>query len=133
MNIEAVIKYQGHSVATFDPEKVLLRIIEHFPDAVIDPTDWAQREVAALDSFLDQRSIAPETKQTMSSQIRGKARRNGPVFKFRLADSDLGTAIEGYASRYRVGFRSAHDIEQTCRRRITDFLRSLELGDLLEK
>jgi len=106
-----------------------MRLKEHFPEADIDTTDRAQREVASLDSFLAQRSIDPETKQTMSRQIRGKARRNGPVYRFRLADGDCA-AIKGYSSRYRVVFRSAHDIEEGFRLRITDFLRSLELGNL---
>ena len=37
----------------------------------------------------------------MKSQIRGKARRNGPVYRFKLTDG-LGAEIEGYSSRYRV-------------------------------
>jgi hypothetical protein len=129
MNIQAVIEYRGSTVATFDPEKVIWRLKEHFPEANIDTTDWAQREVASLDLFLEGRSIDPETKQTMMRQIRGKSRRNGPVFRFNFADGH-GAAIEGYSSRYRVVFRSADDVEEACRQRITAFLRSLELGSV---
>ena len=39
--------------------------------------------------------------------------------------------IEGNASRYRVVFRSVHDIQDEFRLRITDFLRSLELGNVV--
>ena len=130
MNIQVVIKYWESGVATYDPEKVLWGLKEHFPEAEIDTTDWAQREVDSLDSFLDQRSLAPETKQTMSRQIRGKARRNGPVYRFRLTDGG-GAVIEGYSSRYRVVFRSAHGVDEGFRSRITEFLRSLELGNLV--
>jgi hypothetical protein len=129
MNIEAVIEYRGSAVATFDPEKVIWRLKQHFPEANIDLTDWAEREVASLDLFLEERSIDPDAKQTMRSQIRGKARRNGPVFRFKFADRH-GAAIEGYSSRYRVVFRSTDDVEEACVQRITDFLRSLELGNL---
>ncbi len=131
MDIQAVIKYRERSVATFDPEKVVMRLKDHFPEAEIDTTDRAQQEVASLDSFLEKRPIAPETKETMRRQIRGKARRNGPVYRFGLVDGQ-GTAIEGHSSRYRVAFRSVHDIDEGLRRRIRDFLRSLELGTLLE-
>jgi hypothetical protein len=130
MNIEVEIPYWGPQVATFDPEKVLRRLKEQFPEAEIDPTDWAEREVASLDAFLEQRCVPPETKDAMRRQIRGKARRNGPVYRFKLADG-VGTAIEGYSSRYRVVFRSAHDVEEECRSRIADFLRSLGLGNLI--
>jgi hypothetical protein len=130
MDIETVIEYSGPQVATFDPEKVLWRLKDQFPEADIDTTDWAEREVTSLDFFLAQRSIAPAKKDQMRSQIRGKARRSGPVYKFKLADGD-GNTIEGCSSRYRVAFRSAYDIEEGFRRRITDFLRSLGLGDLL--
>jgi hypothetical protein len=124
MNIRAVIEYWGPGVATFDPGKVLWRLKQQFPEAEIDPTDWAEREVDSLDSFLEQRSIGLETKETMRSQIRGKALRNGPVYRFKLADRD-GVAIEGVSSRYCVAFRSTHDIEEAFRQRITDFLQSL--------
>jgi hypothetical protein len=130
MNIEVEIPYWGPQVATFDPEKVLWRLKEQFPEAAIDRTDWAEREVASLDAFLDERAVPPVQKDTMKRQIRGKARRNGPVYKFKLTDG-LGPEIEGYSSRYRVVFRSANDIEEGFRSRITDFLRSLGLGNLI--
>jgi hypothetical protein len=130
MTISALIDYWGPGVANFDPEKVLQRLKEQFPEATIDPTVWAEREVASLDSFVEQRAIAPDTKQTMRSQIRGKALRNGPVYRFKLPDGD-GVAVEGYSSRYCVVFRSKHDIEQGFQRRIFEFLQSLELGNLI--
>lgn len=67
----------------------------------------------------------------MRTQIRGEARRNGPVYRFGLVDG-LGSAIVGHSSRYRIVFRSVHDIDDGPPRRIRDFLRSLELGTLLE-
>jgi hypothetical protein len=130
MDIEVEIPYWGPQVATFDPEKVLWRLREQFPEAEIDPTDWAEREVASLDAYLEERAVRLDQKDTMKSQIRGKARRNGPVYRFKLTDK-LGAVIEGYSSRYRVVFRSAHDIDEGFRSRITDFLRSLGLGNLI--
>jgi hypothetical protein len=129
MNIQAEIKYWGLEVATFDPEKVLQRLKEQFPEADIDTTDWAESEVASLDSFLERRSVPAETSDAMRRQIRRKAVRNGPIYKFKLTDGD-GISIEGYSSRYRVVFRSANDIDQKFCGRIIDFLRSLGLGNL---
>ncbi len=130
MNIGAVIEYWGPGVATFDIQKVLWRLKEHFPEAETETTDRAEHEVASLDLFLEQRSIASEIKETMSRQIRGKALRNGPVYRFHMTDG-TGAANEGVSSRYCVAFRSAHDVEERFRRRITDFLQSLELGNLV--
>jgi hypothetical protein len=130
MDIEVEIPYWGPQVGTFDPEKVLWRLKEQFPTAEIDRTDWAEREVASLDTYLEERAVPPEQKDTMRRQIRGKAQRNGPVYRFKLSDG-FGAEIEGYSSRYRVVFRSSHDIDECFRSRITDFLRSLGLGNLI--
>jgi hypothetical protein len=130
MDIAVEIPYWGPQVATFDPEKVLCRLKEHFPEAEIDPTDWTEREVASLNAYLQERAITARHKDPMRSQIRGKARRNGPLYRFRLTDGS-GAEIQGYSSRYRVVFRSDHDINEVFRRRITDFLRSLGLGNLI--
>ncbi len=56
MNIGAVIEYWGPGVATFDPQKVLGRLKEQFPEAATDTTDRAEHEVASLDLFLEHRS-----------------------------------------------------------------------------
>jgi hypothetical protein len=90
----------------------------------------SQAEYSKLDAYLEERALPPERKNTMKSQIRGKARRNGPIYRFKLTDG-LGAKIEGYSSRYRVVFRSAHGIEDGFRIRITEFLRSLGLGNLI--
>ncbi len=129
MNIEAVIDYWGPGVATFDPEKVLWRLKEHFPEAEIDTADRAELEVASLDAFVEQQQFEPQTKDTMRRQIRGKSRRNGPVYQFNLTDG--GVLIEGRSSRYCVTFRSDQDIEGELRRRIVGFLESLNLGRLV--
>ena len=127
MTLVAAISYGGEGVACFDPEKVLHRLQTSFPEAVIDPTERAEAEVAAIDAFLEQNNAAPETRDRMKAQIRGKARRNGPVYGFTLPVPE-GTTIEGLASRYSVHFRADSAIDAVLQRRIVAFLEALGLG-----
>jgi hypothetical protein len=129
MYLGARIDYWGNDVATFDPEKVVWRLLEVFPAACIDWTDRAEKEVASLDQFLEKSDSSPEVKDTMRRQIRGKARRNGPCYRFRFDDGD-GHPIDGRAGRYSVCFRSEEIVNEDTRRRLIDFLKSLSLGKL---
>ena len=45
MEIRAQIDYWSEEVAVFDPEKVLDRLSQHFPDITIDPKNYSQDEV----------------------------------------------------------------------------------------
>ncbi|WP_435020421.1 hypothetical protein TA3x_001820 [Tundrisphaera sp. TA3] len=126
----ASIDYRGPGVACFDPEKVIDRLRERFPGAVVDPTDQAEREVARIDAFVGEAPADDEAMRAVRRQVRGKARRNGPVYRFQIDDGQ-GGSIEGRSSRYTVEFWADQAIGDDLRGRIVDFLRSLGLGKVI--
>ena len=121
------VAYWSESVGCFDPERVLVRVAASFPDAEFDPTDHAEREVASVERFLAEDDGPDENKASMRRQITGKARRNGPVYRFRLR-MPSGAAVDGGASRYRVWLRPCGPLAPEERGRLHAFLASLELG-----
>jgi hypothetical protein len=119
------LDYWSDDVATFDPEKVVMKLQRAFPEATVDPTDKSAAEVDRVRAFLDsQDDMSPDIKATMLRQIQGKARRNGPVYNFVVG------GISGIAGRYYVSFHSDTEIEAPLKQRIVAFLESMRLGEI---
>ena len=126
MRIASSINYYSDDVATFDPEKVIERLRAAFPEAEVDPTDRSAEDVERVRQFVESQADADselrEQQGALLAQARFKARHNGPVYSFRLAD------IYGTASRYHVPFHCQTEIHPSVRKRIVAFLKSLKLG-----
>jgi hypothetical protein len=80
--ISKEIAYWTESVACFDPEKVLGKLVEAFPQVQIDPTDYAEEELNRIRQFAQEHIESEERRLNMIRQITGKARRNGPGYHF---------------------------------------------------
>ena len=129
--ISCELSYGSDSVATFDPEKVATRLLQAFPEAIIDPQDRSEAEVQRIRVFLEERYPSSEpnqTKDTMLRQIQGKQRRNGPVYGFQLPARP--TPIRGLIARYGIDFSSEAALDHSLQDRITSFLNSLNLGSI---
>jgi hypothetical protein len=131
MIIQISLDYMSDSVACFDPEKVLWKLSELFPEAIIDEKDYAEVEVQSLASFLTNRGeeITERREAQMLASIKRKARQNGPAFIF-MVDSGSGENVSGWARRYGVGFKSGKDIPNDLKARIISFLEGLDLGEV---
>lgn len=129
MVIELAINYWSESVMCFDPEKVLATLAKALPNLVVDPTDWAEREVEQVARDIQSLKLADETRQVMLRQIRGKARRNGPVFTFHWM-TDNGTAMEGHVSRYSMWIRMPAEIAPAYQGTIVDVFKSFGAGEI---
>ncbi len=127
MEISVAIDYWSEGVLCFDPEKVVTKLIDVFPTLEVDPTDWAEVEVQKVAGNLQPSDAAASVKETMLRQIRGKARRNGPVFNFKLV-TDEGSVLTGRANRYSVAVRSASSINAECQRRLVALFESFKAG-----
>lgn len=129
MVIELAINYWSEGVLCFDPEKVLAKFAKAFPSLVVDPTDWAEREVEQVARDIQSLQLADETRQVMLRQIKGKARRNGPVFTFRWM-TDNGTTVEGHVSRYSMWIRMSAEIAPTYQATIVNVFKSFGAGEI---
>lgn len=131
----AKIDYWGEGVATFAPEKVLDKVAQWFPGVTVDPVDYSQEEVDKISKFVQETgSPAPlaEKRAFMIKQIQEKNRRNGPTFKFSF-DSKNGKKINGHTRRYSVSFSSEGEIDDETQNKIIEFLKSLNLGEIILK
>ena len=129
MIIELAINYWSEGVLCFDPEKVLARLEKALPSLVIDPTDWAEREVEQVTRHIQSRQLEDEARQVMLRQIKGKSRRNGPVFQFRMVTDD-GTTIDGHVSRYSMWIRMPAQIAPAYQGKIVDVFNSFGAGEI---
>ncbi len=131
LHIRCGLSYWSDSVATFDPEKVAMRLLKAFPEVIIDPRDRSELEVQRIRDFLEERypsSEPNEIKDVMLRQIQGKRRRNGPVYGFELPAGP--TSITGLIARYGLDFWSDAVLDPSLQDRIVGFLKSLNLGTI---
>ena len=129
MELAAYSDYYEPSVAVFDPEKVLERVANAFPTVSIDDHDLAQAEVESLLAFLDTNQTPKPQRNTMLRQIRAKAARVGPVYRFQLNLPPHGL-VTGKVGRYNLLFRSECVMETALESALIRFLQSLHLGAL---
>lgn len=128
MEIRAKIESSSKGVAVFDPGKVFDRLTEYFLKVDIDPKDYSQEEVDKITKFIQETDH--KKKAFLIASYQGKNRRNGPTYKFSL-NSINGTRIDGHARRYSVTFRSEGEIDDETRNEIIEFLKSLQLGEIV--
>lgn len=128
MRIEASIDYWDESVLTFDPEKVVVRVRDYFPQVVIEPKDYSMDELERVTKFANENFEEPRRSKIITS-IRGKNWTNGPSFRFK---TPLENEIEitGYSQRYCIAFESKRGIDLEIENTIIDFLKSLKYGEI---
>ena len=130
MVIEIHLDYSC-GVTCFDPAKVMLRLLDEFPEASTDWQDHAAAELQLMIVFVqDKRNNVPlENGERMVASIRRKTWQNGPAFLFHLSGGpDAG--VTGWARRYHVGFESGGEMAEDLRRRVVGFLEGLGLGEV---
>src|SRR5207253_570626 len=112
----------GHpSGAVFDPDMVLQRVQEEFPEAVVLPGD--QLTLAA------ERAQAQGAASHVAETLRRNAHSYGPARAFRLPVPAGGT-VQGRVRRYDVAFLYDHPLAEELKHRILAFLRALGIGRL---
>jgi hypothetical protein len=131
MVIEVHLDYSSESVICFDPEKVILKLQEEFPETSTDWKDQAEAELQSVSAFLQDRgsNLSKRNGEHMVVSIRRKTWQNGPAFLFKL-HIDRGIEVSGWARRYRVGFESEADLPENIKLRLIRFLEGLGLGKI---
>ncbi len=127
MRIEAIIDYWEENVLSFDPEKILIRLRNFFPQV---ETDWIDQSRYRLERFfqtvkekdLEPPLIIVEKKWEVFS-------RNTPTFKFKLL-TEPNIEITGLCNRWRIEFESQQKIEAETEKTIIEFLKSIRYGEI---
>jgi hypothetical protein len=126
--------YNHSSGLAFDPDKVIERVKESFPEAELIPGDQSQAEVQRAEAFLADKLQSeplggPASKIVAS--LKRKADVNGPSYAFRLPIHP-GPAIDGLARIVGVQFLFPEPLLPEVRDRLVQFLTSLGVGRLEE-
>ena len=130
MVIEIHLDYFS-GVTCFDPEKVMLRLLDAFPEASTDWQDHAAAELQRVIAFVHDKhnEVPPEHGEQMVASIRRKTWQNGPAFLFHLGGGP-DARVKGWVRRYQVGFESGEKIVEDLRLRVVRFLEGLGLGEV---
>ncbi len=128
MRIAAEIKYWSDEVLTFDPEKVLGKLREIFPQMEVDTLDYSLDELERFIKYANEKIPEPNRSRMINS-MRGKNWANGPSFRFQI-DIDENSKLNGYAKRYTIAFLSESEIDSDTENKIINFLKSLKYGTI---
>ena len=103
------------------------RLLQSFPEAVLED-EWLEiAEYQRLECFLEQSETDATIGSTMLRQLRSKQLSHGPTLAFRLATSEAAP-IRGTFNRWGFTFTSDEAFGETTRLRIVTFLRSFGIG-----
>jgi hypothetical protein len=111
----------GHpSGAVFDPDLVIRKVQEAFPETVVSPGD--QLVLAA------ERAEAGGAARSVVETLRRTAQAHGPAYAFTIPIP--GGSLQGRARRYDVAFLFDEPLPEEWRSRLIEFLTSLGVGKL---
>jgi hypothetical protein len=119
--IAARIEDEDNAVGCFDPTKVILRLIDEIPEAIVCVHDYGWKD---YDHF-QQRSAYEGTIRVAEND----ARRRAPIYIFRLRTATK-QVIRGHAERYIVSIRSDEEISNDLKQRFILFLNSLTTNQI---
>ena len=124
--ITCSIDYYSDSVLCFDPQKLLNKLSEAFPNIEIDREDLSGKEVAWVTEYTESNSeMRDARKEMMRQQIAGKQRRMGPAYRFQFSDT-----ITGHLNRYSIVFKTDGEFTDDDATTIREFMSTLEAGTI---
>ena len=122
------IDYHSDAVLCFDPQKLLNKLSDAFPNVEIDRDDLSAKEVAWVAEYTESNSEMPDdSKNMMRQQIAGKQRRMGPAYRFQFSD-----AISGHVNRYSIVFKTDGNFPDADVKTIREFMSTLGAGTISE-
>jgi hypothetical protein len=113
--------YDHPSDAVFDPDAVLQKVQQEFPETVVLPGE--QLTLAA------EQAQAQEAAGHVVETLRRNARSYGPARAFRVPVPE-GASVQGRVRRYDVAFLFDEPLPEALRHRLLHLLRSLGVGRL---
>lgn len=108
------------------------KLLEHFPEVVVEEEWFEIGEYSRLENFLQSEETDAEIRKTMLRQIRSKQIAHGPTLRFSMPSSDEGIPISGTFNRWGLTFMRPSQFAKHDRTRILEFLASLGHGTIEE-
>jgi hypothetical protein len=112
-----------HNIGCFDPTIIICRLRKSFPEAVVNPEDFAWRD---YDSFRRRGAIDGAVRIAESD-----ARRRGPIWTFTIPTGPE-RVVRGKAERYVVSIFDTEPIPADLKSRFLSFLEELKFAPFVE-
>ena len=117
--------YGEEEVTFFDPDFLISKVIDTFPEAVLEEIDPRVTDAIKAESILGKDNIVVKSKWRNVEAY-------GPTYAFSIIHPD-GKMIRGYINRIQVDFSCAEFIPSILREKIIGFLEYLNLGSEIEE
>lgn len=104
-----------------NPDEAVVRLQEHFPEAIILPGDQLARSAQRAERQLDSANAAH---RAVVAKLWWDAQHSGPAYAFFLP-AGVEPRVDGVIKRYQADFHSDTPVSEPLRARIVAFLRSL--------
>jgi hypothetical protein len=114
------LSHQG-TAAQLNPDEAIIRLQEHFPEAIVLPGDQLALGAQRTEQRLDPNRAAD---RAVVQKLWWDAQHSGPAYAFYIP-AGTEPRIEGVIKRYQSDFQSDASVSPTMRARIVAFLRSL--------
>lgn len=119
--VSAKIEWDSDSVICFDPNKIVFRLMEEFPEIIVCYEDYGWRDYDLFKS----RGLYEGAIRSAEND----ARRRAPIYIFRFRNSD-GQIIRGKAERYFITIQSDKKIPTELKQKLLSFFDSLKIGEI---
>lgn len=119
--VSAKIEYDSDSVICFDPNKIVFRLMEEFPEIIVCFEDYSWRD----HDLFKRRGAYEGAIRTAEND----ARRRAPIYIFRFRNSDE-QIIKGKAERYFITIKSNKKIPTKLKQRLLLFFDSFKIKEV---
>lgn len=119
--VSAKIEYASDSVICFDPNKIVFRLMEEFPEIIVCYEDYGWRDY----DLFKRRGAYEGAIRTAEND----ARRRAPIYIFRFRNLN-GQIIRGKAERYFITIQSDKNIPAELKQRLLSFFDSLKIEEI---
>ena len=122
------IPWHDDTVVCFEPQKVMWRVKEWFPDSELDYTDYGEEKRQREKKFFSEQDIPEERLKSLLWQCDDNYRANSPSYRFQIPCDDGFGPIQGVSRRLVVSVVREVAPPKATQDRIEEFLRTFEIG-----
>ncbi len=127
IELSLTLDWWSDTVGVFEPELVLRRIHQTFPDTVFDPIDYQEQQLLKEVSHWQSAVSDPIQQAKLIQQSKDNYRTNGPTFKCTIPFMP-DWHVEGITRRLSIRFFLPTAFPSIYQQKLENFLHSLAMG-----
>jgi hypothetical protein len=127
MELSLTLDWWSDTVGVFEPELVLRRIHQTFPETIFDPIDYQEQQLLKEVAHWQSAVSDPIQQAKLIQQSKDNYRTNGSTFKCTIPFKP-SWHVEGIVRRLSVRFLLPPAFPRAYQQQLEGFLRSLTMG-----